>query len=324
MKKSILSGIQPTGSLHIGNYFGAIENWVKLTEKYNCYYTIVDLHAITIAIDPEQLKKMIWEMAAGLIACGVNTENSALFVQSQVREHTELFWYFNTLTPLGSLERMTQFKDKSKQNQENINAGLLNYPILQAADIALYRADLVPVGEDQKQHLELTREIVRKFNKQFGKVFPEPNTLIGRAPRIMGLDGENKMSKSLGNHLPIMDTEEEILKKLKPAKTDERRQRLTDPGVPEDCNIYSIHKLVTDDDELAEIHTGCTTAGIGCFDCKTKLACNLAKHLEPIREKKAELDNDPDQVYDILAAGATKARARAAETMVQVREKMGL
>ncbi|MFC1479661.1 tryptophan--tRNA ligase [Planctomycetota bacterium] len=323
-KKVILSGIQPTGILHIGNYFGAIENWVKLTDEFNCFYTIVDLHAITVDYDPEELKKLVWETGAALIACGLTPENCALFVQSHVREHTELCWVFNTLTPLGSLERMTQFKDKSDQHKENINAGLLNYPILQAADIAIYRADLVPVGEDQSQHLELTREIIRKFNRKFGEVFPLPETRIGRAPRILGLDGKNKMSKSLGNDIPITDDYDEMLKKLASAVTDERRKRLADPGVPEDCNIFSIHKLVTPEDKLKEIHEGCTSAGIGCLDCKKILAQNLADYLEPVRKRKEELDKNPDEVYEILKKGMEKARQQAQETMAEVREKMGL
>mgnify|MGYP006286499155 FL=1 len=324
MKKLILSGIQPTGILHIGNYFGAIENWVKLTDEFDCLYTIVDLHAVTVDYDPEELKKLVWETGATLIACGLTPENCVLFVQSHVREHTELCWLFNTLTSLGSLERMTQFKDKSGQHKENINAGLLNYPILQAADIAIYKADLVPVGEDQSQHLELTREIVRKFNKKFGHVFPLPETRIGRAPRILGLDGKNKMSKSLGNDIPITDDSEAIMKKLAGAVTDERRKRLSDPGVPEDCNIFSIHKLVTPAEQLNEIHEGCTSAGIGCIDCKKILARNLAEHLGPVRTRKQALDDNPDEVYEILKTGAEKARERAARTMAEVREKMGV
>ncbi|MFH1707635.1 MAG: tryptophan--tRNA ligase [Planctomycetota bacterium] len=324
MKKSILSGIQPSGILHIGNYFGAIENWVRLTAEYDCFYTIVDLHAITIDYTPDDLRRLVVETGATLIACGLTPDRCTLFVQSHVREHAELCWYFSTITPLGDLERMTQFKDKSQQHPENINAGLLTYPILQAADIALYRADLVPVGEDQSQHLELTRETVRRFNRRFGNTFPEPNTLIGRGARIMGLDGTRKMSKSLGNHIPITDDEKAIMGKLRPAKTDERRKRRTDPGVPGDCNIYAIHKLVTGADELKRLHDGCTTASIGCADCKACLAKNLAAHLAPIRDRKAELDRTPDTVRDILAQGATKARARAEETMAVVRKNMGL
>ena len=324
MKKTILSGIQPTGILHIGNYFGAIENWVKLTAEYNCFYAIVDLHAITIPYQPDDLRRLVWETGAMLLASGLDPDTCTLFVQSQVPAHTELCWYFNTLTPLGALERMTQFKDKSRQHRQNINAGLLNYPILQAADIAIYRADLVPVGEDQAQHLELSREVIRIFNKRFGEVFPEPETLIGREPRIMGLEGVNKMSKSIGNHIPLTDDEETLVKKLGPAKTDERRQRRSDPGVPEECNIYSLHKLVTPEAELKEIHTGCTTAGIGCFDCKKILARTMAAFLAPIRDRKAELDASPDTVNDILAAGAAKARSAAEVTMEAVRTAMGV
>lgn len=324
MKKVILSGIQPTGILHIGNYFGAIENWVGLTDEFECFYTVVDLHAITIDYDPEELRQRVRETGATLIACGLTPENCALFVQSHIREHAELCWLFNTLTPLGSLERMTQFKDKSVQHKENINAGLLNYPILQAADIAIYRADLVPVGEDQSQHLELTREIARKFNRKFGETFPLPETRIGRAPRILGLDGKNKMSKSLGNDIPITDDYDEIMKKLAPAVTDERRKRLSDPGVPEDCNLFTIHKLVTPEEKIKEIHDGCTSAGIGCLDCKKILARNLADHLEPVRVRKQELDKNPDEVHDILEKGAEKARVKAQETMSMVRERMGI
>lgn len=324
MKKRIFSGIQPTGIIHIGNYFGAIENWIKLLDNYECFFCIVDYHAITIDYEPAGMQEHIIETVKTNIAAGLSPQKCTILVQSAVPEHTELAWLFNCVTPLGELERMTQFKEKSQQHRHNINAGLLNYPVLQAADIALYKAEAVPVGEDQAQHLELTREIIRRFNKRFGETFPEPQTLIGRGGRIMGLDGKTKMSKSLNNYIALMDPPEAVWRKLAPAVTDENRKRRSDPGNSDICNIFSIHKLVTDEKVLQEVADGCRTASIGCLDCKKALAENLNALLAPIQARKKELDDNPKYVDNVLKEGNEKAKNIAVQTIRETKQKMGL
>ncbi len=323
-RKRIFSGIQPSGTIHIGNYFGAIENWVRLLDQYECIFCIVDYHAITIPYEPNAMRDRIWNAALDNIAAGLDPEKCTIFVQSHVPEHTELAWLLNSVTPIGELGRMTQYKDKAKQHEDNVTAGILNYPILMASDILIYKAEAVPVGEDQAQHLELTREIVRRFNSRFGEFFPEPETLIGRGARVMGLDGENKMSKSIGNFIGVTESPDSIWEKLRPAKTDEKRKRRSDPGNPFDCNIHSYHTLVTPDSQLAEIREGCKTAGIGCIDCKKTLFDNMEKVLAPIRERRAELDNNTDYVIDVLSAGAAKCREMARETIAETKKIMGL
>jgi tryptophanyl-tRNA synthetase len=322
--KTLFTGIQPTGLPHIGNYFGAIKNWIVMQHEYNAFFSIVDYHAITIAYDPAEMQNNVRELALGLFACGLDIEKTNVFVQSEVTGHADLTWIFNSVTPLGELERMTQFKDKSKQNRSNVNVGLLDYPVLQAADILLYKGEVVPVGEDQVQHIELTREIARKFNARFGDTFPECEAKLTETPRIMGLDGESKMSKSLGNYIALFESKEEIWEKLAPAKTDPARVRRTDPGTPEICNIYSYHRLFTSDEEREEVAHGCRTAGIGCIDCKRKLHANMMKMLDPMRERHAELAAKPTQVRDALDRNADACRAVARETMTEVKEKMGL
>ena len=323
-RKRILSGIQPSGTIHIGNYFGAIENWVGLTREYDCFFTIVDLHAITVAYEPALLPKRVFEAALDNMAAGLDPELCTIFVQSHVPEHTELCWLLNCVTPLGELGRMTQFKEKSERERENVTAGLLNYPILQAADILTYKADAVPVGEDQAQHLEFTREVARRFNGRFGDYFPEPATLIGRGARVMGLDGASKMSKSLGNHIGVVEDPDAIWEKLRPAKTDEARKRRSDPGTPDLCNIFSYHKLVTPEGEIQEVVAGCTGATIGCIDCKKIFFKNLMKVLDPIRERRQALEKDPERVREALREGARKARTIARETLDGAKKLMGL
>jgi tryptophanyl-tRNA synthetase len=318
----IFSGIQPSGELHIGNYLGAVQNWVQLQKQHECFICIVDYHAITQEYDAGSLERRTLEMAIGLLAAGIDPERAVLFVQSHVREHTELAWVFNTITPLGELERMTQFKDKS-QRQESVLAGLLNYPVLQAADVLLYRADTVPVGEDQVQHVELMREIARKWNARFGEYFPEPNAMVGKAKRIMGLDGQAKMSKSLGNTVGILDEPARIWELLRPAKTDPARVTKADPGDPDKCNVYSLHKFFSPAATQDEVATKCRTAGWGCLDCKRVLADNIAATFAPFRERARELKAAPHRVHEILHAGAERARVVAAETMREVRERMG-
>jgi tryptophanyl-tRNA synthetase len=323
-RKRILSGIQPSGTIHIGNFFGAIESWVRLMKDYDCFFTIVDYHAITVNYEPSLLQQRIWDAALDNIAAGLDPARCTIFVQSHVPEHTELCWLLNCVTPIGELGRMTQFKEKSERERDNVTAGLLNYPILQAADILIYKADAVPVGEDQAQHLELSREIARRFNGRFGEYFPEPATLIGRGARVMGIDGAAKMSKSVGNHIGVTEAPESIWEKLRPAKTDEARKRRSDPGNPDRCNIFSYHKLVTPEAEIHEVVRGCTTAGIGCLDCKKIFFNNLRKVLDPIREKRRELEGQPEFVRESLREGARKARAIAQETVLGAKKLMGL
>jgi tryptophanyl-tRNA synthetase len=323
-RKRIFSGIQPSGTIHIGNYFGAIENWVRLMGEYECFFGIVDYHAITVSYEASLMQQRILEAAVDNMAAGLDPARCTIFVQSHVPEHTELCWLLNCVTPIGELSRMTQFKEKSERERENVTAGLLNYPILQAADILIYKADAVPVGEDQAQHLEFSREVARRFNSRFGDYFPEPATLIGRGARVMGIDGEAKMSKSLGNHIGVAEDPDAIWEKLRPAKTDEARKRRSDPGNPERCNIFSYHKLVTPEGEIREIVEGCTTAGIGCIDCKKIFFMNLRKVLDPIRERREELRRNPEFVRESLREGARKARAIAQETVAGAKKLMGL
>jgi tryptophanyl-tRNA synthetase len=321
----IFSGIQPSGELHIGNYLGAVQNWVRLQASYECFYSIVDLHAITSRYDAATLGARTREMAVGLLASGIDPDRATLFVQSHVAEHSELMWLLNAVTPLGELERMTQFKDKA-QRFESVPAGLLNYPVLMAADILLYRADLVPVGEDQVQHLELTREITRRWNAEFSpdrEFFPEPKPLMTEAKRIMGLDGQAKMSKSLGNTIGILESPEDIWQKLRPAVTDPARVTRRDPGTPEICNLYHLHRYFSTPDTVIQVAENCRGAKWGCLDCKRTLAESMAAHFAPIRERARELEAKPARVEDILAAGAERARSIARETLREARELMG-
>jgi tryptophanyl-tRNA synthetase len=321
----IFSGIQPSGDLHIGNYLGAVQNWVRLQASYECFYSIVDLHAITEKHDAATLARRTREMAVGLLASGIDPDRATLFVQSHVAEHSELMWLLNAVTPLGELERMTQFKDKA-QRFESVPAGVLNYPVLMTADILLYRADLVPVGEDQVQHLELAREITRRWNAKYSPhahFFPEPKPLMTEAKRIMGLDGQAKMSKSLGNTIGILESPEAIWQKLRPAVTDPARVTKKDPGTPEICNLYHLHRYFSTPETVVEVADRCRGAKWGCLDCKRVLAESMAAHFAPIRERARELESRPERIDEILAAGAAKARAIARETLRQARELMG-
>ena len=321
----IFSGIQPSGSLHIGNYLGAVKNWVELQHKYESFFCIVDYHAITLPYKPDDLRARVADMALGLLAAGLDPAKCTIFVQSMVPEHTELAWIFNTLTPLGELERQTQFKEKASR-EESVPAGLLNYPVLQAADILLYRAELVPVGEDQLQHLELSREIARKWNARFGAsgFFPEPKGLLTPARRIMGLDGQAKMSKSLGNTVDLLEDPKSIWEKLKPAVTDPKRVRRTDPGTPEVCNIYHLHKAFSPAATVEHVAVQCRSAGWGCLDCKKVLHESMEKELVPIRARAKEIAAHPAKMKKDLAAGAEHAGSIASGTMKEVKKKMGL
>ena len=322
----IFSGIQPSGELHIGNYLGAVKNWVALQHKHPSVFCIVDLHAITVQYEPDQLRTRRRDMAIGLLASGIDPNVCSLFVQSTVPEHTELTWLFNTVAPLGELERQTQFKEKSAK-QESVVAGILTYPVLQAADILLYRADLVPVGEDQVQHLELSRVIARRWNAAFGggeDFFPEPQPLLTPTRRIMGLDGQAKMSKSMGNTIGLMETTAQVWEKLRPAVTDPARVKKTDPGTPEICNIYHLHNAFSPPATVEHVASQCRSAGWGCIDCKKVLHENMELELTPIRRRAADLQAKPQLVDDALSSGTTSCSIMARETMKMVRARMGL
>ena len=355
----IFSGIQPSGELHIGNYLGAVKNWVALQRQYESFFCIVDYHAITVPYEPEDLRRRTRDMAVSLIASGIDPSACTLFVQSAVPEHTELAWIFNTVTPLGELERQTQFKDKSGR-QESIFAGILNYPVLQAADILLYKADLVPVGEDQVQHLELSREIARRWNTRFSPgyaahaaddeskrseatspetgmpagpsadaaevqgFFPEPKPLLTPTRRIMGLDGKAKMSKSLGNTVGLVEDPKDVWEKLRPAVTDPARVRRTDPGTPEVCNIYQLHKAFSPPETVDHVAVQCRTAGWGCIECKKVLFENMESELAPIRARVSDIRADEPKLDRILADGAEKARSVARATIAETKVLMGL
>ena len=322
--ETVFSGIQPSGELHLGNYLGAVRNWVSLQGQYHCFYCIVDYHAITQPYDPAEMPARARAMAIDVLACGVDPDRATLFLQSAVPEHTELAWVLAAVTPFGELGRMTQFKDKSEHHPDNVNAGLFTYPVLQAADILLYGATRVPVGEDQRQHLELAREIVRRFNARFGETFAEPQPLFSTTPKILGLDGQAKMSKSLGNTIALNETDAAVWDKLRTAATDPARVKRTDPGTPEKCNIYTLHKFFSSPERQAEVHVGCTTAGIGCIDCKKLLFEGVKAELAGIRARAEALRADPARVDRILTEGAARARAVAVETMKRVRARLGL
>jgi len=319
----IFSGMQPSGEAHLGNYLGALKQWVELQESYDCFYCIVDDHAITAGGDPREMPANTLDLAVSYLAVGLDPGRSTIFVQSDVPEHTELAWLFNAVTPVGDLERMTQYKDKSRAF-ESVPAGILNYPILQAADILLYRADAVPVGEDQRQHLELTRDIARKWNAAYGDYFPEPEAIIGTAGRILGLDGDAKMSKSLGNTVGILAEPEQIWERVRTAVTDPQRVRRDDPGRPEVCNVFSLHEQVTDPEKIPDIAHQCRTAQRGCVECKRWLAENLSGELAPVRERARRLREAPERVHEVLAEGAARCRRLAGETLDRVYERMGL
>ncbi|MFP4520983.1 MAG: tryptophan--tRNA ligase [Fibrobacterota bacterium] len=326
MRKRLFSGIQPTGRIHLGNYLGAVKSWVRLQEDYDAIFSVVDYHAMTIEYDPAGLRDAVLETAAVLMACGLEKGKCRLFVQSSVPLHTELSWILSTVTPLGHLERMTQFKDKSGQHSNNINLGLLSYPVLQAADIILYKAEKVPVGEDQVQHIELCRELSRKFNNRYSEVFPDAEEIIGKDARIMSLtDPSKKMSKTMPEGcIFLTDSDEETASKIKTAVTDPGRMRRKDPGNPEICNIYSLHGSFTDENKCSEIDKSCRNAEIGCVQCKQILADNINSALKGIRERYIELKKDKlREVRSFLSESAEKCHETAAETISEVKTAMG-
>ena len=320
----VFSGMQPSGEAHLGNYLGALRRWVELQDTHECIFCIVDDHAITAGGDPRELPARTFDLAVSFLAVGLDPDKALMFVQSDVPEHTELAWLFNAVTPVGDLERMTQFKDKS-QRFESVPAGILNYPILQAADILLYKADAVPVGEDQRQHLELTREIARKWNAAYSEeFFPEPDALISKAGRILGLDGDAKMSKSVGNTVGILAEPDEVWARVRTAVTDPQRVKRNDPGRPEVCNVFTLHGHFSDSATIERISGECRAGEIGCVDCKKLLAESIADHFAPMRERAAHYRSRPDEVREILDSGARRAREIAQETITEVRHHMGL
>jgi tryptophanyl-tRNA synthetase len=325
-KPRIFSGMQPTGELHIGNYLGALREWVRVSETgdYDALFAIVDAHATTVEYDPRDMPRWVLETGLTYLAAGLDPGRVTLLVQSDVPQHMELAWYLSTVAPMGDLQRMTQFKEKSEEHKSNINAGLFSYPVLMAADILVYKATVVPVGDDQVQHLELAREICRRFNARYGEVFPEPKARLSVTPRVRGLDGKLKMSKSRGNAISLFEEPSSIEKKVKGAFTDERKLRRGDPGRPEVCNVFTMHTAVTDEQRVRQIEQDCRSGALGCGECKQLLVEQLVRELGPIRERGQRLRADPGSVVEALRAGGERARGLAESTMTEVRAAMGM
>ncbi|MGD0878443.1 MAG: tryptophan--tRNA ligase [Anaerolineales bacterium] len=324
-KGRVFSGIRPTGRAHLGNYLGAFKNYVALQDDYECVYCIVDLHALTTVEDTENLKQNTYDLALDLLAVGIRPEETILFVQSHVPQVTELHTILSMVTPLGKLTDLPTFKEKVRQNPNNINYGLVGYPVLMAADIGLYKSDVVPVGIDQAPHIEFTREVVRSFNFRYHtNVLIEPGMKNTEIPKVLGIDGKEKMGKSLHNHIELAATPEETRLRVMQMVTDPQRIKRTDPGNPDVCNVYSMHKIFTPKTDMEMINVECRRAGIGCVDCKKMFAGNLNKALEPFRSKRTELAAQPDLVPSVLADGARRARAIAEKTMAEVRAAVQL
>ncbi|MBN1371851.1 MAG: tryptophan--tRNA ligase [Anaerolineaceae bacterium] len=324
-KGRVFSGARPTGRQHLGNYLGAIRNYVALQADYDCVYCVVDLHALTTMETTRDLKNNTYEMALDWLAAGIDPQESIVFIQSQVRQINELFLIFSMVSPLGKLTDLPTFKEKVRQAPHNVNLGLVGYPVLMAADIALYKADLVPVGIDQAPHIEYTRETVRSFNYRYStNVLVEPGMKVTEIPKVLGTDGQQKMSKSLNNHIELALTAEETQKVVMTMVTDPQRARRTDPGNPDVCNVFSLHKVFSSPEEVDTINTECRNAGIGCVDCKKLFARNLNAHLAPFREKRSALAEKPDYIWDVLHDGAQRAGTIAEQTMQEVRAAVGL
>lgn len=322
-KGRVFSGARPTGRQHLGNYLGAMKNYVALQEEYDCVYCIVDVHALTTVETTRDLRNNTYDMALDWLAAGIRPEESIVFVQSHVPQVMELHTYLSMVTPLGKLTDLPTFKEKVRENPDNVNYGLVGYPVLMAADITLYKADTVPVGVDQAPHLEFTREIVRRFNAHFGPVLVEPQAKHTDFPKVLGIDGQQKMSKSLNNHIEIAASPEEIRQRVMQMVTDPQRTHRHIPGRPEVCNVFSLHRFFSPN-ELAQIDADCRTARIGCVDCKRIFARNLTEYFAPFRERRAALAANPDTIWDILAEGARRASAIAAQTIAEVKSAVGL
>ncbi len=325
-KERVFSGIQPTGILHLGNYLGAIKGMIELQDRYECIYGIVDYHAITVPFEPAEMAANKLNVAIGYLAAGLDPDKATLMVQSDVPEHTELAWLFGCITSVNKLEDLPTLKDKLSQTGGFLSAGLLNYPILQAADIVIYKATVVPVGRDQEAHIEFTREVARKFNSSFGEVFPEPVSYNTPGAVVPSLTGEGKMSKSIpGSYIALNDAPEVIWEKLARSLTDPARVRRTDPGEPEKCPvIWTMHLIYTPADKQDELAHGCRTAGIGCLQCKRVLYEEILADLAPVQERWHDLEAHPDDVRDVLRQGAARVRPIARATLTEAKEKMGL
>ncbi len=329
LRKRVLSGMRPTGKLHLGNYVGALENWVRMQDQYQCFFCVVDWHALTTDYaDTSRVKENSLEVALDWLAAGLDPEKSVLFIQSHVPAHAELHLLLSMITPLGWLERVPTYKEQREniRDKDLGTYGFLGYPVLQAADILMYKADVVPVGEDQVAHVELTREIARRFNGFYGKradVFPEPQALLTPAPKLPGTDGR-KMSKSYGNTILLTDPEPVVRQKLKTMVTDPARVRRSDPGNPDVCPVGDLHKIFSDRATMDKVNVGCRSAGIGCIECKGWAADALVQLLNPMQERRKKFEENPRLAWDILEAGSGRARKVAAETMDGVRDAMGM
>ena len=324
-KGRVFSGARPTGRQHLGNYFGAIQNYIALQNDYDCVYCVVDIHALTTVDTTRELIPNTYEMALDWLASGMRPQESIIFVQSHVPEVTELHTYLSMVTSEGKLTDLPTFKEKVRQQPHNINYGLVGYPVLMSADILLYKTNLVPVGIDQAPHIEFARELVRSFNFRYNtNVLIEPESKFTTIPKVIGTDGIAKMSKSLDNHIEIASTPEETNKRVMTMVTDPARQRRSDPGNPDVCNVFSFHKIFSTPAEVEMVNTECRRAGIGCVDCKKLMAKNMNAYFEPLRARRSELDQHPDMVWDILHDGAKRARTIAQATMEEVRSAIGL
>ncbi len=323
MKGRVFSGARPTGRQHLGNYMGAIQNYVALQEGYECIYCVVDLHALTTVEDTGNLIENTKDMVLDWMAAGMDPKRSIIFVQSHVPAVTELHIILSMMTPMSWLTRVTTFKEKVQQHPENVNYLLLGYPVLMAADITLYKADTVPVGDDQLPHLELAREIVRRFNGRFGPVLVEPQARLTEFPRVMGLDGVQKMSKSLDNYIELAADPETTAKRIMSMVTDVTRVYRRDPGHPEVCNVFAFQRQFNPG-EADQIGQDCKSASLGCVDCKRRLAASLNAWLAPFRERRQQLAADPDYVWDVLADGAKRAAAIAEPNIEEIKRAVGL
>ena len=325
-KERVLSGMQASGKLHLGNLVGALSNWVKLQDQYDCFYFVADWHALTTGYeDPSSIKESTKDILINFLAAGLDPEKCTIFLQSRVLEHAELHLLLSMITPIGWLERVPTYKEKQEElrDRDLSTYGFLGYPLLQTADIIIYRAKYVPVGIDQVPHLEISREIARRFNHLYKEIFPEPEALLTEFPKLVGVDGR-KMSKSYDNAIFLSDSPEDVERKIMTMVTDPARVRRTDPGNPERSPVYQLHKIFSSIEEVEEVGVGCATAGIGCIDCKKILLKNIFRVLEPIWKKRNELINNPDILCDIVTSGSEKAKKTVRETMQLVREAMGL
>jgi len=324
-KGRVFSGARPTGRQHLGNYLGAIQNYVALQDEYDCIYCIVDLHALTTVEDTRDLRQNTYEMALDWLAAGIRPQETIVFVQSHVPQVTELHTLLSMVTPLGKLTDLPTFKEKVRQQPDNVNYGLVGYPVLMTADIVLYKAEVVPVGIDQAPHIEFAREIVRSFNYRYNThVLIEPRMKNTPVPKVLGIDGKEKMSKSLNNHIELAATPQETRARVMQMVTDPARIQRSDPGNPEVCNVFTMHKVFSPAADVERVNIECRRAGIGCVECKALFAENLNRHLEPFRARRAQLASQEDFVWDVLRDGARRARAIAERTMEEVRAALQL